>query len=106
MVKEIKLNGRLKLTKIGDFAWNTIEGEGCTIHTHSGKSIRGSILLTKASAHVHGSEVNVLKREEGNMEVRLDIRTENDEQTRSAGIKVGSFIATTRLIAAYILESH
>jgi len=25
MVKEIKANGRLKLTKIGSFAWNTVE---------------------------------------------------------------------------------
>src|SRR3989304_10485925 len=29
MVKEIKPNGRLRLTKIGGFAWNTVEGEGC-----------------------------------------------------------------------------
>ena len=27
MVKEIKSNGRLKLTRIGGFAWNTVEGE-------------------------------------------------------------------------------
>ncbi len=31
MVKEIKSNGRLKLTRIGGYAWNTIEGEGCTV---------------------------------------------------------------------------
>ena len=29
MVKEIKSNGRLKLTQLGGYPWNTIEGEGC-----------------------------------------------------------------------------
>ena len=57
MVKEIKSNGRLKLSRIGGFAWNTIEGEGCSVLTRSGRQVRGSILLTKASSHVFGAEV-------------------------------------------------
>lgn len=93
MVKEIKSNGRLKLSKIGGFAWNTVEGEGCTIFASNGTPVRGSILLTKASAHVYGSEVNDLKREDDNIEVRLDIRTENADQTRQSGIEVGDFVA-------------
>ena len=36
MVKEIKSNGRLKLTSIGGFAWNTVEGEGCLVFTAAG----------------------------------------------------------------------
>ena len=35
MVKEIKPNGRLMLTKIGGFAWNSVEGEGCTVFTQN-----------------------------------------------------------------------
>jgi putative aminopeptidase FrvX len=93
MVKEIKPNGRLKLTKIGGFAWNTVEGEGCTIFTRKGEEVRGSILLTKASSHVHGAKVNELKREDENMEVRLDVRTETEDETRAIGIEVGDFIA-------------
>ena len=42
MVKEIKPNGRLKLTKLGGFAWNTVEGEGCTVLTAAGRPVRGS----------------------------------------------------------------
>jgi putative aminopeptidase FrvX len=57
IVKEVKSNGRLKLSRIGGFAWNTIEGEGCTVSTRSGRKMRGSILLTKASSHVFGGEV-------------------------------------------------
>ena len=55
MVKEIKSSGRLKMTKIGGFAWNTIEGEGCTVFAGRGQPVRGSILLTEASGHVHGN---------------------------------------------------
>ncbi len=93
MVKEIKSNGRLKLTRIGGFAWNTVEGEGCTIFTSQGNTFRGSILLSKASSHVHGSKVNDLKREDSNMEVRLDARTTDADQTRDLGIQVGDFVA-------------
>lgn len=93
MVKEIKSNGRLKLTRIGGFAWNTVEGEGCQIFTTNGDVLRGSLLLTEASSHVHGNKVNDLKRDDDNMEVRLDLRTENADQTREFGIQVGDFVA-------------
>ena len=93
MVKEIKSNGRLKLTRIGGFVWNTVEGEGCTVFTAQGKEIRGSILLEKASGHVHGSKVNELKRNDDNMEIRLDALTTDADQTRQLGIQVGDFVA-------------
>jgi putative aminopeptidase FrvX len=93
MVKEIKGNGRLKLTRIGGFAWNTAEGEGCTVFTRGGATVRGSILLSKASGHVYGQDVNTLKREDDNMEVRLDARTATPAETRSLGIEVGDFVA-------------
>ena len=92
MVKEIKSNGRLKLTKIGGFAWNTVEGEGCTVFSHQGGTVRGSLLLSKASSHVHGSQVNDLKRDDDNMEVRLDARVNSAEETRALGIEVGDFV--------------
>jgi putative aminopeptidase FrvX len=92
MVKEIKGNGRLLLTRIGGFAWNTVEGEGCTVFTQQGKTVRGSLLLTKASSHVHGSEVNDTKRTDKAMEVRLDARTASQQETRDLGIEVGDFV--------------
>ena len=93
MVKEIKPNGRLKLTQIGGFAWNTVENEGCTIFTASGKTVRGSLLVNTASAHVYRMAVTETKREDANMEVRLDARTTNAEETRALGIQVGDFVA-------------
>jgi putative aminopeptidase FrvX len=93
MVKEIKSSGRLKLTKIGGFAWNTVEGEGCIVIASDGQVVRGSLLLAKASSHVHGSQVNELKREDDNMEVRLDAHTANADETRALGIQVGDFVS-------------
>jgi putative aminopeptidase FrvX len=93
MVKEVKDNGRLKLTKIGGFAWNTVEGEGCTVFTASGRAVRGALLLVKASTHVFGAEVTEMKRDDDAMEVRLDERTASKEETRGLGIDVGDFVA-------------
>jgi putative aminopeptidase FrvX len=93
MIKEIRSNGRLRLTKIGSFAWNTVEGEGCTIFTNQGQRVRGSFLLQYASSHVYGTQVNELKREEDNMEVRLDLDTASQDETQDFGISVGDFVA-------------
>lgn len=93
MVKEIKDNGRLRLTKIGSYAWNTVEGEGCTIFTNHGERVRGSFLLQYSSSHVYGSQVNDLKRDDENMEVRLDKRTSARFETEDLGISVGDFVA-------------
>jgi len=92
MVKEVKGNGRLKLTQIGGYAWNTIEGEGCWVRTSAGKLVRGSILLAKASAHVYGGQVGEAKRDADSMEVRLDALTTSADQTRALGIDVGDFV--------------
>jgi putative aminopeptidase FrvX len=93
MVKEIKPSGRLKLTSIGGFAWNTVEGEGCLVYTAAGAAVRGTILLCKASAHVYGAAVNDTKRDAEAMEVRLDVRTSSAIETRTLGIEVGDFVA-------------
>ena len=109
MVKEIKSNGRLKMTRIGGFAWNTVEGEGCTVFTSQGESFRGSILLTKASGHVHGSQVNDLKRDDSNIEVRLDARTVDADQTRDLGVQVGDFVAfdpRVEVVNGFIRSRH
>ena len=93
MVKAIKPNGRLKLTKIGGFAWNTVEGEGCQVFTRSGRILRGSLLLSQASGHVYGQAVSQTPRDDDHMEVRLDERTTSAEETQALGVEVGDFVA-------------
>ena len=93
MVKEVKSDGRLKLSKLGGFAWNTVEGEGCTVFASNGETARGSILLDKASSHVYGKVVGEALRDDENMEVRLDAQTVSKEDTEALGIRVGDFVA-------------
>ncbi len=93
MVKEIRPNGRLKLTKIGGFHWNTVEGEGCTVFAAGGQEWRGALLSTKASSHIFGAETGDVKRDDEHMEVRLDARTVSADQTRALGLGVGDCVA-------------
>jgi putative aminopeptidase FrvX len=93
MVKEIKGNGRLKLSMLGSYAWNAVEGEGATVHLQDGSTVRGSILLTLASVHVHAGKVNETKRETDTMEMRLDARTFSAADTEKLGISVGDFVS-------------
>lgn len=93
MVREIKSNGRLKLSKIGGYSWTAIENEGCTVFTRAGRQVRGSILLTRASSHVYGTEVQKMERDDDALEVRLDARTTLEGETRELGIEVGDYVA-------------
>ncbi|MBG7609462.1 MAG: M42 family metallopeptidase [Anaerolineae bacterium] len=92
MIKEIKKNGRLKLSKIGGFPWNFVEGEGVTVFSQGDKKVRGSILIDTASAHVHGAKAAKTKRDDKAIEVRLDALTTTAEETRDLGIEVGDFV--------------
>ncbi len=93
MVREINPDGRLKLTELGGFAWNTVEGEGCTILTQDGRKYRGSLLLNKASGHIFGEEVGSTERNADTLSVRIDERTSSAEQTLQLGIQVGDYVA-------------
>lgn len=96
MVKEIKEDGRLKMTKIGGFPWNTVEDEGVAVYrsgTPGDKGVRGTILPEMASTHVFGPQVTDQRRDDETMEVRLDLITSSRAETEQAGVQVGDFIA-------------
>lgn len=92
MVKEIKSNGRLKITQLGGYAWNTIEGEHVTIETLGGKTYTGTVMTTKASSHVHGSKTSDIERDAENMEVRIDERVSSADDVLKLGINIGDFV--------------
>ncbi len=93
MVSQIKDNGRLRLTRIGSWVWQSVEGEGVTILAGDGRQYRGSILPSVASAHAHDAEKLRVKRDEETMEVRIDARTSSAEETRALGIEAGDFVS-------------
>lgn len=92
MVRQIKPDGRIKLDLIGGFKYNAIEGEYCTIHTQSGKEITGTILMHQTSVHVY-ADAGTAERNQTNMEIRLDEKVTNADETKALGIQVGDFIS-------------
>ena len=93
VVKEIKSNGRLKLSRIGGIQWPTVETEGVWVFTSNGEKIRGSVLIDTASGHVHGAAGSETPRNDEHMEVRLDARTLSEKETRELGINIGDCVA-------------
>lgn len=92
MVKEIKSNGRIKITQIGGYVWSTVEGEYVSIENSQGELYSGTILTTKASSHVHGKDSETLERNMDNMEIRLDEKVSSKEDVEKLGINVGDFV--------------
>ncbi len=92
MVKEIKKNGRLKMTNIGGFRWNAVEGEYCQIETCDGRTYSGTILMKQASVHVY-KNAGTAERDENNIEVRIDEKVKTDEDVKKLGISVGDFVS-------------
>ncbi|CAH0345813.1 Putative aminopeptidase YsdC [Bacillus sp. CECT 9360] len=92
MVKEIKSNGRLRLTMIGGFRWNSVEGEYCKIHTADGNVYTGTILINQTSVHVYKNAGDA-KRDETTIEVRIDEPVKTKTETEALGISVGDFVS-------------
>ncbi|MGO2083861.1 M42 family metallopeptidase [Vagococcus sp.] len=108
MVRAIKPNGRLKIDLIGGFRFNAIEGEYCTIETQSGQKISGTILMHQTSVHVY-KDAGTAERNQENIEIRLDEKTKNAEETKQLGIQVGDFISfnpRTELTTSGFLKSR
>lgn len=93
MVREIKSNGRLRVTQLGGWHWSSVEGEGTTIFASNGRSYRGSFMPTTASIHAHTSGERNAPRDDTNMEVRIDAHTSSRKETAALGIRVGDIIA-------------
>jgi putative aminopeptidase FrvX len=93
VVKEIKSNGRLKLSRIGGVQWNTVETEGVWVFASNGGKVRGSVLIDTASGHIYSGDGGKTPRDEDHMEVRLEARTASEKETRELGISVGDCVA-------------
>lgn len=91
MVKEVKGNGRLKITPIGGMNANNAEAENCRIATRFSGKFEGTLQLENASVHVNGSYDDT-KRGFDAMEVVLDEKVKTKEDTEKLGIGVGDFV--------------
>ena len=91
IVRQIKPNGRLRLSALNGVNWATLDSEGVLIATRSGRQIRGSLVLANGATHVN-KDAGRTERSEDSLEVRLDERTSSAEETRLLGVEVGDFV--------------
>lgn len=89
MVRHIKDNGRLRLSRLGGFRFDTADGENFTLHTRDGSVYTGVLLNAEPSVHV----AEPSERTEDKMELLLDENVKSKEEVKALGIEVGDFAA-------------
>lgn len=92
MVRSIKDNGTLKITSLGGFMMGAIENEYVQIHTRDERIYDGTILTSRPSVHVY-EDAREYKRDEANMEVRIDEHVKSKKEVQDLGIRVGDYIS-------------
>jgi len=91
MVRSIKGNGNLALTKLGGPITATLDGEYCKIYTRDNKVYTGTILSTSPAAHVY-PDSNNKSRDIDNLEVRLDEVVKSAKDVEALGISNGDIV--------------
>ena len=91
MVRSIKADGHLALTKLGGPITPTLDGEYCKIFTRDGKVYKGTILSTSAATHVY-PDANTKSRDIDNLEVRIDELVHSKEDVKKLGIDNGDIV--------------
>jgi len=91
MVKEIKSDGTIAISKLGGLELTSFEGEYVTIRNFNGETYRGTFLLNNPASHVN-KEINATKRDVTNMSIRLDELVRNSDDVKKLGITAGDFI--------------
>ena len=109
MVRSIKANGRLRLTKIGGYPDIYLVGENCTVHTRNGTSVSGTIQPVNPASHVNGKLKDYRPTEE-ELEIVLDAPVRKPADARALGIENGDIVSLdprTRVTeTGYIKSRH
>jgi putative aminopeptidase FrvX len=91
MVRSITSKGLLKITPIGGYMFQTIEGEYCEVFTRDGKKFTGTILTSEPSVHVF-KEAGKKERTDKTMEIRIDEKVKTKKDVEELGIRSGDFV--------------
>lgn len=94
MVRSIKANGHLAITKIGGPIMPTLDSELCKVYTRDGRVYDGTIFSTSPAAHVY-PDATKKERNEDNMEVILDEKVKTKQDVEALGICSGDYICYT-----------
>ncbi|MHA2225722.1 MAG: M42 family metallopeptidase [Candidatus Hodarchaeales archaeon] len=92
MVRSITSNGFLKITPIGGYMYQSIEGEYCEIFTRDAKVYTGTILTSEPSVHVF-KDARKKERTDKVMEIRIDEKVKKKKEVEELGIRPGDFVS-------------
>lgn len=92
MVKNLKTNGRLEITRVGHWCSRVAEGARVTIFADD-HQYRGTILPLKVSGHTFADDINTQPTGWEYLEVRLDEKVHSKQDLIDLGIHVGDHIA-------------
>ncbi len=109
VVRSVKSNGRLRVSKIGSFPENYVESENCVVHTRAGKTFTGRFLLDKPAVHVN-KDVGTTARDDANVEIVLDEVVSTADETKALGVGAGDFVSfdprTVVTPSGYVKSRH
>ena len=91
MVRSVRPDGQLAITRIGGPILPTLDGEYCKIYTRKGEVYTGTILSLSPAAHVY-EDAKTRERTEETMAVRIDERVTGGEDVRRLGIETGDYV--------------
>lgn len=91
MVRSIKANGHLAITRVGGPILPTLDSECCKVYTREGKVYQGTIVSTSPAVHVY-PDASTKPRDEDNLEVILDEKVKTKEDVLALGVQHGDFI--------------
>ena len=91
MVRSIKSDGKLALTKIGSPLIPSLDGEYVRIKTRKNNIYEGTILSLSPSVHVY-EDAEKLPRDIDHMEVRIDEKVFTENDVRKLGIENGDYV--------------
>jgi len=91
MVRRILPNGHLHISALGGLVLANLDAENCVVCTRDGREYPGTLQLDEPSTHANG-EVRTRERNFYTMEVVIDRRVTNAEETADLGIQAGDYV--------------
>lgn len=110
MIRSIDGDGVIRIRPLGGFTASSIEGEYCTVETHAGTMLTGTIVHDRTSVHIFGREEASKPCDFDDLHLRLDAEAESREQVEGLGVCVGDYVhLDTRTVftgSGYIKSRH
>jgi len=110
MVRSVKPNGRLRISKIGGYPEYFLEGVNCVIHSRRlNREYSGTFQAVNPAVHVN-KKLGEEKRDDSNLEIVIDEKVFCADETYDLGISPGDFISidpcTTETESGFLKSRH